>query len=117
MARTPQPLTLEAAFELPEDYLHGPVSAALRPGLIEATDRATGQDRVLKIWWKTGKEADAELRELWRHERLQVDRVMSYPGADEVIVGVVDMLETSDAFCSVLEPGAAPLSHATWLFV
>ena len=103
--------SLDEAFELPDDYLQGPVASALRPGLIEATDRTTGEDRTLKIWHKTGTPADAELRELWRHERLQVERVMSYPGADDVIVGVVGMIETSDAFCVLHEPGTVTL-HA-----
>jgi hypothetical protein len=103
--------SLDEAFELPEDYLQGAVASALRPGLIEATDRTTGEDRTLKVWHKTGTPADAELRELWRHERLQVERVMSYPGADDVIVGVVGMIETSDAFCVLHEPGTVTL-HA-----
>ena len=110
MVQKPTVPSLEEAFELPEDYLQGPVAAALRPGLIEATDRATGQDRILKVWLKTGTDADAELRELWRHERLQVDRVMSYPGADEVMVGIVGMVETSDAFCVVHEPDTVTLN-------
>ena len=33
--------SLDETFELPEDYLQGPVKSALRSGLIEATDRAT----------------------------------------------------------------------------
>jgi hypothetical protein len=111
MVRKPSVPSLEEAFELPEDYLQGPVAAALRPGLVEATDRATGQDCILKFWLKIGTDADIDLRELWRHERLQVERVMSYPGADEVMVGVIGMVETSDAFCVVHEPGTVAL-HA-----
>jgi AAA domain len=78
--------------------------------LIEGVERKTGQDRLLKYWPKTGTEADGELRELWRHERLQVDRVMSYPGAEDLFAGVVAMIETSDAFCIVHEPGPMPLA-------
>jgi hypothetical protein len=111
MAEKTRVLSLDEAFELPEDYLQGPVTSALRPGLIEATDRATSQDLVLKVWLKTGTNADAEIRELWRHERLQVERVMNYPGADDVMVGVVGMVETSDAFCVLHEPGTVTL-HA-----
>jgi hypothetical protein len=103
--------SLEDLFELPEDYLQGPQARALRPALIEATERSTGQDKVLKYWLKTATPADDDLRELWRHEKRQVDRVMSYPGADEVMVGVVDMIETTDAFCVVHEPGTMTL-HA-----
>jgi len=44
---------------------------------------------LLKYWPKTGTEADNELREIWRHERLQVDRIMSYPGAEDLFAGVV----------------------------
>lgn len=110
MVSKPKRQTLEELFELPEDYLHGPAAEALRPGVIDATERATGRDRVLKIWKKTGTPSDAELRELWRHERLQVDRIMSYPGAADVMVGVVDMIETDDAFCIIHEPGMVPLA-------
>jgi hypothetical protein len=110
MSRNPTTPSLEDLFELPEDYLKGPQSHALRPALIEGVERKSGQDRLLKYWPKTGTEADGELRELWRHERLQVDRVMSYPGAEEVFAGVVAMIETSDTFCIVHEPGPAPLA-------
>ncbi|OQW59491.1 MAG: hypothetical protein A4S14_05930 [Proteobacteria bacterium SG_bin9] len=101
---------LEDLFQLPEDYLRGPQSQVLRPALIEGVERTTGQDRLLKYWPKTGTDADNELRELWRHERLQVDRVMSYPGSDDLFAGVVAMIETLDAFCIVHEPGPMPLA-------
>jgi hypothetical protein len=78
--------------------------------VIDATERASGRDRVLKVWKKTSTPADDELRELWRHERLQVDRIMSYPGAAEVMVGNVGMIETDDAFCIIHEPGLVPLA-------
>lgn len=110
MARNPTAPSLEDLFKLPEDYLRGPQNHALRPALIEGVERKSGQDRLLKYWPKSGTEADAELREIWRHERLQVDRVMSYPGADELFAGVVAMIETSDTFCIVHEPGPMPLA-------
>jgi len=56
--------SLDEAFELPDDYLQGPVASALRPGLIEATDRTTGEDRTLKIWDLT---SGIELRSLTGH--------------------------------------------------
>jgi hypothetical protein len=110
MSRIPASPSLEDLFKLPEDYLRGPQSHALRPALIEGVERKSGQDRLLKYWPKTGTEADGELRELWRHERLQVDRVMSYPGAEDLFAGVVAMIETSDTFCIVHEPGPTPLA-------
>lgn len=110
MARHNQKNRLEDIFELAEDYIHKPAVSQLRPGLIAGTTRETGNDSLLKIWWKTGDDADGEFRELWNHERLQVERVMNYPDADEVMVGIVEMLETSDAFCVVYEAGAVPLA-------
>lgn len=110
MARKPKLLSLEDLYELPQDYLRGPQAHVLRPALIEAVEKQTGQDRLLKYWPKTGTEADDELRELWRHERLQVDRVANFPGADEVFAGVVAMIETTDTFCIVHEPGLVPLA-------
>src|SRR5271163_2141058 len=105
MSRRNQKNRLDAIFELAEDYLQAPTIAELRPGLIPAIVRNSREDRLLKIWWKTGDSMDSEFRELWNHERLQIGRVMNYPDADEVVVGVIEMIETSDAFCAVCEPG------------
>jgi hypothetical protein len=110
MARKSHLPSLEDLFDLPDDYLKGPQSRSLRPALIEGTERESRQDRLLKYWPKTGTEADNELREIWRHERLQVDRIMSYPGAEDLFAGVVAMIETSDTFCIVHEPGPMPLA-------
>ena len=35
---------------------------------------------------------------------------MSYPGAEDLFAAVVAMIETSDAFCIVHEPGPMPLA-------
>ena len=51
---------------------------ALRPVLYEVEDREAGGEFCLKLWRKTGTSADAELRELWRHEMRHVQRVMSH---------------------------------------
>lgn len=110
MAKRNRTNGLEDKFALSEDYLHQPVVAELRPGLVEATTKDGGEDRLLKIWWKTGRESDDEFRELWNHERLQVERAMEFPDADEVLVGIVEMIETSDAFCVVYEAGSTPLA-------
>jgi hypothetical protein len=110
MTRTNQKNRLEDIYALGEDYFQPPNISELRPGLIAATVRHSREDRLLKIWWKTGGGMDSEFRELWNHERLQIGRVMNYPDADEVIVGVIEMIETSDSFCAVCEAGPTPLA-------
>ncbi|MER8714195.1 AAA domain-containing protein [Mesorhizobium sp. M1295] len=110
MPRRNERIRLEDTFSLSEDYLQRPQVEELRPGLITAVVKETGEDRTLKIWWKAGDQADGEFRELWNHERLQVDRVMNYPDADEVMVEVIEMIETSDSFCVVYEAAATPLA-------
>jgi hypothetical protein len=75
----------------------------LRPAQFSVVDRTRGLERSLKLWRKTGTPADEDLRELWRHEMRQVQRVMSYAGAREVIVEIVEPVEDEDYFGILLE--------------
>lgn len=110
MAKPISKPNLEDLYELSDDYLQSPQSAAFRPAIIYGADKATHQDRLLKVWWKDNAISNSELRELWNHERLHVARIMNFPGAEEVMIDIVEMIETQDAFCVVLEPGPTPLS-------
>ena len=73
-------------FTLEETYLATPDRTALKSALIRGVDRANDEPVVLKYWDKTGSPIDADLRELWRHEMRQSERVRAFPRADEVIV-------------------------------
>jgi hypothetical protein len=84
--------------------------AALKPALYEVEDRLTGAARCLKLWRKTGTAVDDDLRGLWRHEMRQVQRVMSYAGARDVIVDVVEFVEDAEFFGVLLESAGHPLS-------
>jgi hypothetical protein len=84
--------------------------AALKPALYEVEDRLTGAARCLKLWRKTGSAVDDDLRGLWRHEMRQVQRVMSYAGARDVIVDVVEFVEDAEFFGVLLESSGHPLS-------
>ena len=64
----------------------------------------------MKLWRKTGTDADADLRALWVHEMRQVQRVMSYAGAHEVIVDVLEFVEDEENFGVLLEHTGQPLS-------
>ena len=83
---------------------------ALRSAQFEVLDTATGRERNLKLWAKTGTPADEDLRQLWLHEMRQVQRVMSYAGAREVIVDVLEFVEDDTEFGVVLEHAGQPLS-------
>jgi hypothetical protein len=71
---------LSSRFELNEQYLAAPDSAALKSALIRAHDRRRDEPVILKYWNKAGSPIDADLREMWRHEMRQLDRVRAYPG-------------------------------------
>ena len=101
--------TLEELYELPEQYLRPDAAARLEPALLYGMERTSGEDRLLKVWWKIRGDI-GEIRELWRHEQRQVTRVMAYPGADRVMVNLVRMEETADAFCAVYETGFTPVA-------
>lgn len=83
---------------------------ALRSTQFEVIDTQTGQDRNLKLWAKTGTTADDDLRQLWLHEMRQVQRVMSYAGAREVIVDILEFVEDLEEFGVLLEHAGQPLS-------
>ncbi|TNC45041.1 DNA helicase [Rubellimicrobium rubrum] len=81
----------------------------LRPTQFEVHDQVTGQDRNLKLWKKTGTSVDEDLRQLWRHEMRQVQRVMSYAGAHNLVVDILEFVEDEENFGVVLEHVGQPL--------
>jgi hypothetical protein len=110
--RKPRPKlpSLEERFVFHGDALAPGDRAALRPAIFEVEDRAGGATRNLKLWRKTGTPADEDLRGLWLHEMRQVQRVMSYTGAREVIVDILEFVEDGDFFGVLLERTGQPLS-------
>lgn len=86
------------------------MQSQLKPALFEVEDKLTGAPRKLKLWRKTGGAADEDLRRLWLHESRQVQRVMAYSGAREVIVDVVEQVEDAEYFGVVLGAVGRPLS-------
>ena len=103
--------SLADRFLLDEDYLSSPDGGPLSCAVLRATERATGDRVVLKFWLKSGSAIDSDLREFWRHEMRQIERVRAYPGGDEVIVEILTFGETSDAFFLTTAENLAPLEH------
>lgn len=83
---------------------------ALRSAQFAVLDKVTGHDRNLKLWRKTGTDADVDLRALWVHEMRQVQRIMSYAGAHEVIVDVLEFVEDDENFGVLLAHAGQPLA-------
>lgn len=101
---------LEKRFTFLSDAVAIADRKALKSAQFEVLDTLTGIERNLKLWRKTGSPADEDLRQLWLHEMRQVQRVMSYAGAHEVIVDIVEFVEDAEEFGVVLEHTGRPLS-------
>jgi hypothetical protein len=84
---------------------------ALRSAMFQVFDNDKKVHRTLKLWRKTGGPSDRDVRELWRHEMRQLERLMLYSGAAEVIVNIVEFIEDDQDFGVVLDLAGQPLSH------
>jgi hypothetical protein len=84
--------------------------SAFKSMLFEVEDRASGAARSLKLWRKTGTPIDEDLRRLWLHETRQVQRVMSYVGARDLIVDIMERIEDEAYFGVLLDRVGQPLS-------
>src|SRR3984893_14030710 len=103
--------TLETRFSFVGDAVPPGDREALRSAMFEVEDRLSGLERCLKLWRKTGTPVDEDLRQLWLHEMRQGQRVMSYAGARDVIVDVLEFVEDDENFGVVLERVGQPLSE------
>lgn len=102
---------LEDRFEFLGDAVAPGDRAALRSAIFEVEDTVTGAERTLKLWRKTGTPLDEDLRQLWHHEMRQVQRIMAYAGARDVIVDVLEFVEDDENFGVVLERVGSPLGE------
>ena len=101
---------LETRFEFVGDAIAPGNQAALRSAIYAVEDRSTGTGYNLKLWRKTGSAVDDDLRQLWIHEMRQVQRVMSYAGARDVIVDVIAFVEDDENFGVLLQQVGQPLA-------
>jgi hypothetical protein len=110
-SRKKRPERLDERFEFQGDPIAVSDGQALRTALFSVVERRTGAERALRVWRKTGTAADRDLRQLWEHERRQVQRLMSTAGADELVVRVLEFVEDDEEFGAVLEDAGMPLSR------
>ena len=109
--RKPTLPALEERFEFLGDAFVSANQATLRSAVFPVLDKAVGIERALRVWKKTGKAADGDLRALWLHEQRQVRRLMASSGASEVIVDVLEFVEDDQEFGAVLQDAGQPLSE------
>lgn len=86
------------------------VGSPLHSRLIDVIDPSNGHERTLRLWAKTGTDADTDLRALWRHEIRHVQRTMAYADSREVLVEALEFVEDDDYFGVVLARAGLPLT-------
>lgn len=102
---------LDERFEFQGDAVAVTDHPVLRSAVFNVVDRRTEAERSLRVWRKTGTAADRDLRQLWAHERRQVQRLMATAGAAELVVRILEFVEDDEEFGAVLEYAGAPLSR------
>jgi hypothetical protein len=115
MAKSKQTKRLKVALEDRFDFIGDGVAvgdrASLGSAIFDVEEKNTGAELSLKLWRKTGKPVDEDLRQLWLHEMRQVRRVMSYAGARDVVVDVMEFVEDDREFGVLLDRVGQPLSE------
>jgi len=99
---------LEERFDFQGDGTAISEGTTLRSAMFNVVERRTGAERGLRVWRKTGTSADRDLKQLWEHERRQVQRLMSTEGAADLVVNVLEFVEDDNEFGVVLVTGAKP---------
>jgi len=100
---------LEDVFELDEQFLLSPHAGAWRPALIRGRRLSDGSTVVLKYWKKARTSIDADLRDLWRREERHAERLRARPGADDLLVPMLEASEADDAFYVAMPGEWVPL--------
>ncbi len=101
--------TLDELFERDDDLLVSPNTGAWRPALVAARRLRDNERILVKYWQKAASSIDDDLRELWRRETRHAERLRVRPGADELLVPVIDAAEARDAFYVVMPGEWIPL--------
>ena len=104
-------IALEDRFDFIGDGVAVGERASLGSAIFNVEEKSTGAELSLKLWRKTGKAVDEDLRQLWLHEMRQVQRVMSYAGARDVVVDVMEFVEDDREFGVLLDRVGQPLSE------
>ena len=99
-------------YQLEEDWWqHGNVQTG-EPFVGGASHKATGIPVVVKQWQRQALSDDSVLREIWRDEIRQLNRLKSLPRASAFLAMLRDSFEDKKAFTLILDCGdRVPLAH------
>lgn len=100
---------LDDLFQRDDQYLQAPDTGAWRPALVAGRRRSDGASVLVKSWHKAGSAIDGDLRDLWRRETRHAERLRARPGADELLVPILEASEAQDAFYVVMPGEWTPL--------
>lgn len=92
-------------YQLDRKHLQRADKAKGLPGLRTGRDQY-GQSVLVKVWPKENATADADLREIWRNEMLQLHRIGGSPGAGDVIAELLNSGEDAQGYYLVLMTGS-----------
>lgn len=101
---------LENLFAFSEATIRHGGGDRLLGSFFEAEDLTSGGDKLLKVWRRRGTQIDLDVREIWQNELRQVQRLLAYSGARDVIVASEVLVETADEIALVYERVGEPLS-------
>ena len=91
-------------YQLDRKHLQKADKAKGIPGLRTGKDQY-GQAVLVKFWPKENATSDADLREIWRNEMLQLHRIGGSPGAGDVIAELLNSGEDAQGFYLLLTTG------------
>lgn len=110
MSRAPSYLKLEDRYAFSERSIASQGSATTPGVFFEVEEISTSAKRLLKVWSRKHTQIDADIREIWQNELRQVQRLLAYSGARDVIVETIELIETKDEIVLVYELAGHPLA-------
>ena len=84
-----------------DSYLEKPDMSVGRPGLLSGL-APDGRDVLIKVWPKPKASDQEALKQIWRSEIRQLQRLAAIPGADELFVPMVASGEDAEAYYLIL---------------
>ena len=97
------PPFLKAYRPSPDNLVQGNPAGG-KPSLFRARD-PDGLPVIVKAWLRQGAEANADLKDIWRSEIRQLQRLAAVPKAGDLFVPMVTAGSDKEGFYIVLDPG------------
>jgi hypothetical protein len=93
-----------SGYKIDDTYLVSPNHAHGTPGLLRGRD-PEGREVLVKLWPRLRTANEDDLKQMWRSEIRQLQRLAAVPHAEELFVPMLSSGEDSEGFYLVLDPG------------